>query len=309
MATPEVTNLDLNLLVTLEALLEERHVTRAAARLRTSQPAVSRSLARLREHFGDPLLVRGGGVMQLTERARALLPRVVDVLHAARALAQPTAFDPGTATGVTRLAAPDIVALMLVPPLLDVLGREAPGLDLEVVQWQPDWRAQLERGDIDLTVGFPRGDEAQIYAKPLFSQDWAVVLRRGHPALRRPWTPATYAALDHALVTLTGRGAGPVDEALASRDQSRRVRVRVPYPLLAPLLAARSDLAVTTVRWLALHLAKSSALVVRKAPVALPPVRVPMVWHERAHNDARQRWFRGVVATVAADIDPSLLRW
>lgn len=309
MAPLDVSTLDLNLLVALEALLEERHVTRAAARLRTSQPAASRALARLRERFDDPLLVRSGAELQLTERARALLPRVVAVLQAARDLARPAAFDPREAEGVIRLAAPDIVALMLVPPLLEALDREAPGLDLEIVQWQADWRAHLERGAIDLTVGFPKGDEPQVYARPLFTQDWAVVLRRGHPALRRPWTPATFASLDHALVTLTGRGAGPIDEALASLDRARRVRVRVPYPLLAPMLAARSDLAVTTVRWLALHLAKGASLVVRRPPLALPPVRVPMVWHERALDDPRQRWFRGVVSAVAAGLDPASLRW
>lgn len=302
-------DLDLNLLVALEALLDERHVTRAAARLGTSQPAASRALARLREHFGDPLLVRGGGELQLTERARTLLPRLVDVLRAARELALPEAFDPREARGTIRLAAPDIVSWMLVPPLLAALDREAPRVDLEIVQWQADWRTHLERGEIDLTVGFPKGDEPQIYAKPILAQDWAVVLRRGHPALRRPWTPATFAALDHALVTLTGRGAGPVDEALATIDRTRRVRLRVPYPLLAPLLAARSELVVTTVRWLARRLADAHGLVVRRPPIALPLARVPMVWHERSLHDPRQRWFRELLAKVASEIEPSQLRW
>lgn len=305
----DVAALDLNLLVALEALLEERHVTRAARRLRTSQPAASRSLARLREHFADPLLVKAGTTLQLTARAQALLPRVVDVLRQARALARSVAFEPAEATGVVRLAAPDTAALLLVPPLLAALAEEAPGLDLEVVQWQPDFRAQLERGDIDLTVGFPKGDEPQVYARALFAQDWAVVLRRGHPALRKPWTAALFASLEHGFVSFSGRGGGQVDDALALLGRSRRVKVRVPYPLLSPMLAARSDLVVTTVRWLALELAKRHDLVVRKPPIVLARMHVPMVWHERAHNDPRQRWFRDLLARVASELDPKRLRW
>ena len=194
-------------------------------------------------------------------------------------------------------------------PVLAALAEEAPGLDLEVVQWQPDFRAQLERGDIDLTVGFPKGDEPQVYARALFAQDWAVVLRRGHPALRKPWTAALFASLEHGFVSFSGRGGGQVDDALALLGRSRRVKVRVPYPLLSPMLAARSDLVVTTVRWLALELAKRHDLVVRKPPIVLARMHVPMVWHERAHNDPRQRWFRDLLARVASELDPKRLRW
>jgi DNA-binding transcriptional LysR family regulator len=305
----DVAALDLNLLVALEALLEERHVTRAARRLRTSQPAASRSLARLRVHFADPLLVKVGTSLQLTPRAQAILPRLVDVLRAARALTRAVPFTPKEATGVVRLAAPDTACMILVPPLLAALADEAPGLDLEVVQWQPDFRAQLERGDIDLTVGFPKGEPPQVYARTLFSQDWAVVLRRGHPALRKPWTPALFASLEHGFVSFTGRGGGQVDEALSRLGRSRRVKLRVPSPLLSPMLAARTDLVVTTVRWLALELAAGLGLVVRKPPLSLPRLHVPMVWHERAHNDPKQRWFRDLLARVASDLDPKRLCW
>ncbi|MFO0715050.1 MAG: LysR family transcriptional regulator [Sandaracinus sp.] len=309
MARVEVSSLDLNLLVALEALLEERHVTRAARRLRTSQPAASRALARLRDHFGDPLLVKAGTSLQLTPQAQVLLPRVVDVLREARALTRTVPFAPEEARGVVRLAAPDTACMILVPPLLAALSKEAPGLDLEVLQWQPDFRAQLERGDIDLTVGFPKGDEPQVYARTLFSQDWAVVLRRGHPALRKPWTAALFASLEHGFVSFTGRGGGQVDQALSSLGRSRRVKLRVPSPLLSPMLAARTDLVVTTVRWLALELAPSMGLVVRKPPITLPRLHVPMVWHERAHNDPKQRWFRELLARVAGELDPARLRW
>jgi len=301
--------LDLNLLVHLHVLLEEQHVTRAAERLQASQPAVSRALGRLRTVFGDPLLVRSGRGLTLTERARALAPRVADLLRATHELTRGNPFDPAQARGTIRLAAPDIVALMLVPPLVEQLASRAPGLGLEVVHWQTNWRHHLEEGEVDLTVGFPSGDEPRIYARPLFEQEWAVVLRRGHPALKRKWSAATYAELSHVLVTVAGRGGSLVDDALSARGLTRRIALRVPYPLAAPLLARDSDVAVTTVRWLALKLAGDHGLVIRQPPVAVPPVRVPMVWHERSHREPQQRWFREQVVEAAASIKTSLLRW
>lgn len=301
--------LDLNLLVHLHVLLEERHVSRAAQRLGSSQPALSRSLARLRAHFGDALLVRTGNRLLPTERAKRLSIELLRILDSVEHLTHGATFDPAEARGTIRFAAPDIVALLLLPPLLRRLSRRAPLLDLEVVQWHNDWRAHLERGEIDLTIGFPRGDEPGVYAKPLVEQDWAVVLRKDHPALRRRWTEELYASLPHALVTAVGPGPSLVDEALSSVGLSRRVHVRLPYPLLAPMLATGSDIAVTTVRFLALHLGRQGGLVVKRPPVAVPSVRVPMVWHERSQTDPRQRWFREQVAAAAASISPRLLRW
>ncbi len=305
----DIAKLDLNLLVHLHVLLEERHVSRAAERLGSSQPAMSRSLARLRSHFSDPLLVRTGNTLVPTERAKALLVELEQILRSVEHLTHGTRFDPADARGTIRLSAPDIVALMLVPPLIQQLAKRAPKLDLEVIQWQADWRPHLERGEIDLTVGFPKGDEPGLYATPLLEQDWAVVLRKGHPALRRKWTAGVFASLPHVLVTAAGRGASVVDETLASHGLVRRIHVRVPYPLMAPMLAAESDVVVTTVRFLALQLAQQGDVVIRRPPIPIPPVRVPMVWHERSHRDPRYRWFREQVVAAAASISSRTLRW
>lgn len=302
-------SLDLNLLLHLQVLLEEAHVSRAAERLGSSQPALSRSLARLRAHFGDPLLVRTGNRLVPTDRAHALLPELERLLRGVEELTRGAPFDPALATGRISLSAPDVVAFLLLPPLLRRLADAAPRLDVEIVPWQRDWRRPLEDGDLDLTVGFPKGDEPGLHARPLLEQDWAVVLRDGHPALRRRWTPALYASLPHVVVTAAGRGASAVDDALAAHGLTRRVHVGVPYPLLAPLLAVASDVVVTTVRVLAMRMAEHGALVVRRPPVPIPPVRVPMVWHERSHADARHRWFREQIAAAAATIPRAQLRW
>lgn len=289
---------DLNLLVSLHALLEERHVSRAAVRLGISQPTMSRALSRLREMFDDPLLVRGKSGMKATARALELGPQVDALLADVRELVRPVRFDPSAATGRICIAAPDIVAYMLVPALIRRLAAEAPGLELEIVQWSPDWRRRIDEGELDLTVGIPAGSEANLRSRALVETRWVCTLRSGHPALGAAWTPATFAGLDHILVSLTGRGGGPIDAALAELGLSRRVGLRVPYPLMSPLLVAETDLVLTTPEWLATKLSTQVAIVIREPPLPLPPIRAPMVWHERSHRDPRHRWFRQVVAEL-----------
>ncbi|KIG12100.1 Transcriptional regulator [Enhygromyxa salina] len=294
---------DLNLLVALHALLRERHVSRAAELLGLSQPSMSRALGRLREMFGDPLLVRGKSGMQPSARALELYPQVEELLAGVRQLVQPARFDPLTATGTVRMAAPDLVVYMFVPPLMRALAEQAPGLSLDVVRWQPSWREHLESGDIDLTLGIPRGDEPNVYARPLIETHWACVLRKGHPALRGKWTVERFAALDHLLVSLTGHGDGPIDAALAALGLSRKVALRVPYPVLTPLLVAETDLVLTTPAWLARKLAGSMGLAIRRPPIPIAPIRAPMLWHERSHRDPTQRWFRALLGGLAEQLD------
>lgn len=305
----ELAQHDLNLLVALHALLTARHVTRAASAVGMSQPAMSRSLGRLREMFDDPILVRTKAGMTPTARALALYPEVEELLARVRGMIRPAHFDPSKAIGAVRMAAPDIVSYMLVPPLIQRLSREAPRLDLEIVAWSAHWREELERGGVDLTVGIPAGDELNLYTRPLVAHEWACVLRRGHPALGKKWTLELFAALDHVLVSLSGRGGGHVDEALAAHGLRRRIALRIPYPALAPHLVAETDLVVTTPRWLALKLASAGGVVVRRPPIAIPPVRAALVWHERSHRDPQQRWLRDVLARESAALDRRALAW
>ncbi len=292
---------DLNLLVSLHALLSERHVSRAAARLGISQPAMSRALSRLRDMFEDPLLVRGKSGMEPTSRALELYPQIEALIRDVREIVRPVHFDPAEATGQICIAAPDIVAYMLLPALLRRLAVEAPGLDVEIRQWSPNWRRQLEEGTIDLTVGIPGGSEPNLHSRPLIETTWVCILRSGHPALAEPWTVEHFVALDHILVTLTGRGGGPIDAVLAAQGLSRRIAIRVPYPLLTPLLVAETDCVLTTSEWLAAKLAPQVGLCLRPPPLPVPSLRAPMVWHRRSHGDPRHRWFRRVLAELAAE--------
>jgi DNA-binding transcriptional LysR family regulator len=161
----ELAALDLNLLRALHALLVERHVTRAARRAGTSQPAMSRALTKLRAIFEDELLVRVGQTMQATPRAVAFVAPLEAVLRGIRDLITEQRFDPSTASGTIRIAALDILTYMLVPPLLVQLSHEAPRLALQVVQWSHRWHEHLESGEVDITIGQPAGAEPGIYSR------------------------------------------------------------------------------------------------------------------------------------------------
>ncbi|MEM9493785.1 MAG: LysR substrate-binding domain-containing protein, partial [Myxococcota bacterium] len=195
---------------------------------------------------------------------------------------------------------------MLVPALLRRLAIEAPDLNLSIVQWEPAWREHLERGTIDLTIGAPTGEEPGIYSRLLLENQWTCVLRKGHRALRKRWTPESYASLGHMIVSLSGRGGGQVDRQLEALGLTRRIVLRIPYSTLTPLLVAETELVLTTAHWLAVKLNASGTLAIKRPPFELPPVKLPMVWHERTHRDPQQRWFRTLLAEVAAEVDPLL---
>jgi DNA-binding transcriptional LysR family regulator len=234
---------------------------------------------------------------------------VAETVRAARALPQSERFDPSTARGPLRIAAPDVISLLLLPALLPMLEAQAPGIALEVTPRTSEWRAQLAQGRVDLILGFPSGTEPDLHARPLLTLDWAVLLPRAHPCLSRRWTPALYASLPHAIVTQLGAPASELDQRLAALGYARRPALSLGHALLAPMLTARASLVSTTMLWLARALAVQHELAVRPLPFAAPPVRAQMVWHERAHSDRRHRWTRALVQSAAESIDPRALRW
>lgn len=303
MVSRQLRDIDLNLLLALHTLLQERHVSLAAKKLGVSQPAMSRSLGRLRDVFEDPLLVRVKGKLEPTARARAIAEKVDALLEEIHGLVRPLEFDPKTATGTIRIAAPDIISYMLIPGLIRRLSVEAPGLDLEIVRWEAQWREHLDGGTVDLTIGFPTGNESNIYARPLLDNHWSCVLREGHPALKKPWDLQHYGALDHLVIMLGLGQAGAVDMVLEKLGIQRRIALRLPYPALSPLLVAETDLVLTTTSWLAQKLSRQMGLAIRPPPLPLPSIRVPMVWHERSHRDPKQQWVRELLAQNANEIN------
>lgn len=294
--------LDLNQLPVLAVLLETRQVTRAAQRLGLSQSATSHALARLREVFGDPLLVRGPEGLVLTRRAEALqqpLREALDRLEGA--VFAPAPFDPARAERTFSVAAADYLEIELAPNLLRRTRAEAPGIQLWFRSFGDEALKSLADGTLDLLIAPPRPelDRPGLRTRQLFEDNFVSLVRPGHPALKRRWTPELFAELPHAFVAPRGRPGGAVDVALDKLGLTRKVVFATPHFLVAPLVIAESDLVLTIPRRMAAALEGRLGLVQVEPPVELPNFPVAMFWHERSHGEGAHVWLREAVVAAS----------
>lgn len=295
---------DLNLLVILDALLEERSVTRAAQRLGMSQPAVSRALARLRNLFSDPLLVEGRDGYVPTPRAVAVRPLLQSALAEVERMLESRPYDPSSATGKFRLFVTDLHAAVLIPRLIARLDAEAPGVDLDVLPVGPQVMQALEDGAVDAAIGLSAGAPAEIRRRTLFQEGFCTLMRPGHPAAN-DLTLDRYMRAGHIVVNIGSPQTAPVDAVLGGGK--RRIRVRAPSFLAAVEIAAQSDLMLTLPVSLTRTLAVSGRLVALPSPVKLAPISMDLFWHARFQNEPRHVWLRSLVVDVATAYGASLL--
>jgi len=311
MHSVHLAGLDLNQLPVLAVLLETRHVTRAAQRLGLSQSATSHALARLREVFGDPLLVRGPDGLVLTRRAEVLQTRLREALEQLHgAIGPPAPFDPARAERTFSVAAADYLEIELAPLLLRRTRVEAPGVQLWFRAFGDDAISNLADGTLDLLISPPRPelDRAGLRTRQLFEDNFVSLVRRGHPALKRRWTPELFAELPHAFVAPRGRPGGAVDIALGKLGLQRKVVLATPHFLVAPLVIAESDLVLTIPRRMAVALEGRLGLVQVEPPVELPNFSVAMFWHERTHAEAAHVWLRDAVVAASEVKGPAARR-
>lgn len=293
----DLSAIDLNLLVALDALLREGSVTRAARRCGVGQSAMSHSLRRLRELLGDPVLVRDGRRMLPTPRAAALAGPLSRVLaDVQRLITHRAAFDPATSTRRFSVVCPDLIAAVL-PALLEALGARAPGIDLVVRPPRGSVSAVLRDGGDDLGLGAAPDDGAGLMQQALGAVRWAVLMRADHPAAD-DWGLERWLASPHVVVGTDSAGPGVVERALKAAGLERRVGLVTPSFLTGPLVAARTDFFFTAPAPFVGELAEALGLTVRPAPVELPAVPVVMTWPERLHADDGHRWLRAVVGEV-----------
>lgn len=299
--------LDLNLLVTLRALLDESSVTRAAARLGTTQPSVSRALATLRTAFADPLLVRAGRGMTLTPFARALQLPLEQSLASLDRLRTVGRFDPATATRRFRLIVPDVIGVGLLPPLMDALAA-APGVSLEVHGSERHALEQLLRDEVDLTLGAATFEHPELCVSQVGqpSLGWSVVYSRRHPAYRDGMTLARWLASEHLQLIPAGRPAEPsgLDALLAKRSETRRVVAQVTYLAGVGPLLARSRLVTSLPDPAARSVAAGRGLRMAPHPLAdaLGPLPLRMTWHAAHQQDAGHQWMRATLRSAAEQL-------
>jgi DNA-binding transcriptional LysR family regulator len=305
MNTIHTASLDLNLLLALDALLAERNVTRAAARVGVTQSAMSHALARLREMIGDPLLVRTKGEMVPTMRAEALaVPMRRAFREIETALAAPSPFNPKTATNRVTIATSDYAELVMLPQLVERLSREAPGIDVRVRQTENDMLNGLRGGSIDLAIlpTFPQVTEAGVFSRRLFDDELVCVMRKKHPLAKRKLTLARYVAASHVLIAPRGTEGGLIDDALARLKRKRRVAFMVPHFLIAPHLVTTTDLLLTMASRVARVLEEPLHLLIKPVPPEIhtaPSFTMACTWHERTHHDPALRWFRELLFDIA----------
>ena len=295
-----ISKIDLNLLTVLDALLDERSVTRAAARLGYTQPTISGMLARLRDLFGDPLFVRAQRGLLATPRAQALAVPLKQLLADSQHLVARDAFDPANAEATFTVSSNDYMQQALLVPFVRVLRNEARQVRLAIVPPIIEGLGDaLARGRIDLAVTIPEFAMSDLPSRLLYREHYVVAVRPQHPLARRAaMTVDRLCNYDHVLVSPTGGSfEGPADQALARLRLRRKVRYSVPSFLLVPEMLQVDDL-VALVPSRLVH-KDDKRLVVLKPPVEVPGFDVIAVWHPRVDQDMGHRWLRRRLAETA----------
>jgi DNA-binding transcriptional LysR family regulator len=295
MSTP-----DLNLLVTLDVLLSEGSVARAAQRLRLSPSAMSRALARLRETTGDPLLVRAGRGLVATPRALELRERVGQLVEAGKAALSPAeTLNLEQLERTFTLRASDGFAETFGPDLITRLGREAPGVRLRFMQKPDKDSTPLRDGTVDLEIGVVgKATGPEVRTQALFRDRFIGAVRKGHALSKCKITAARYAAGRHILVSRRGLDKGPIDEALSPLGFKRNIAIIVGGFSAAISIARASDLiaGIPERGTAALRTGMHSF----PLPVVTPEITVAMLWHPRLDADPAHRWLRGRIRDVCA---------
>lgn len=300
-------DLDLNLLETLDALLQELSVSRAAKRVGLSTPAMSHALARLRVTLGDEVLVRAGRDMVPTRRALALKEEVHTALATARALLSKQApFEAQLMSREFRVNATDHVVTVLGAALDKLARQQAPGAMLRFLPTSPDDAALLREGAIDLAVGIYADLPPELRTRVLFTDRFVTVLRKGHPAAKGRLDLETFLSLDHLQVAPRGQPGGYLDDLLAERGKQRRVTRAVPYFLSALQLASESDAVLTISERMARRLAGTFDLAMCETPLPLKPYALSLLWHPRQDSSPDHAWLRQVFVSAAEKAAPGL---
>lgn len=298
----DLRHIDLNLLVVLDALLAERHISRAAQRLAMTQPAVSHALNRLRDLFADPLLVRVGNEMRLTARAAALAQPLAGALAQVRNVVAVETFQPHRCRRCFRLGISDYGSAVVLPGLVRRLRQIAPGVDLQLSQHSRlETLRQVAEGELDAALGvFPMLAEG-LQADVLFQEYFVVLADRNNLPDTAKLTLEHYLQAPHVHVSVQGMHHSHVDTALAARGLRRRIAVIMPHFTVAAVLLAGTDLLLTVASRAVAGSALPANLIMLEPPLPIPPFDFVSIWRTGVEANTELAWLRGEIRAVGAE--------
>ncbi|SUW64008.1 HTH-type transcriptional regulator LeuO [Buttiauxella agrestis] len=300
----DTTRIDLNLLLTLEALLAEQNVTKAAARLHLSQPAVSAQLNRLRDLFDDPLLLPARRGMTPTAKALELIVPVRESLEKLRhTLHSHRDFYPQHASLTVTIACTDYIQAALVMPLVLALRQKAPGVRIAVRHLDmAQLDHQLASGEVDLVFASHDSFRTHLRTTHLFNESYVLIGRRDHPALKADLPLEAFVKLEHVIVSPSGGSfTTPIDDALAAFGHKRNVVMSAASFLFIPEIVQKSDLVALIPRRLLQVL--SAQLAVIELPWLAEQFDICLIWHERSHSHAGHRWVRELIVEMNSETE------
>ncbi len=299
-----LSRLDLNLLVVFDALLTERSVTRAAARVGLGQSAMSHNLARLRALFGDELLTRGADGMRPTPRALALVDPVrVTLAQIQAAVLQREAFDPSTADRAFRIGLADSIEVAVIPGLMARLRSMAPSVSLRLRSINRiSILEELDTSRLDLGIGV--FDQGQIHHKrrPVYTDSFLCLFSPAQVKFTAPISLAEYLSVPHVLTSLTEDDHGAVDDALAKLKLKRAIALTTPGFLAVPFVVRRAPVITTMPSRLARYFADAFGLATSPPPIELPTLTISLLWHASFDHDPGHLWLRQTVSSLASEV-------
>jgi len=304
-------NQDLNLLASLEVLLEECCPRKTAERLDVSQPTMSRTLSRLRNMFHDPIIIKTPDGYIKTPRAEWIQGRLHNTLHTIRQTLEASEFDPISETGTFRVGTTDYGEVILLPILSGLLNKTAPNVSIEIVpryfQSLKEISSAQEIEDLraDVSIGVePKSSSRNCTSVPLLKERFVCVMGSQHPLASKELTVENFAAYDHAVLNIVSANTGAIDRALRARNLRRNIKWRTNNFLAAHHSLKHSELLLTSVARIAADLIETEDLVVKELPFDLEPVDLHLIWHVRNTQNSRHTWYREQIITAAGKLAP-----
>ncbi len=288
----QLQQMDMNLFLVLEAIYNERNLTRAAEQLHITQPAVSNALARLRRTLDDPLFTRTPAGMSPTPLTERIMPKVQQALALlGGSLSEERQFDPASARKTLRLSMNDMAETLLLPRLLERLQQLAPGISVESYYVPRDQLVkELAANTLDFGLDIPLATATQLQQQRLVNDRYLCMLCADHPlAEQTSLTLEQYLQLEHIHVSSRRSGPGLVDIALNKLGRRRNIKLRVQHYRVAPLVVLRTDLALTVPA----SLANQYPARLFELPFQIPQMDWHLLWHKNQHDDPANRWLRG----------------